>query len=144
MGFSPEKNMPFVKVMIHAVWGTKNRFPFLQKEIRPAIYTHISENAILKSLYIDCLNGAEDHIHLLMGLNADISISKTIQLIKVESSYWINKESLVKPKFEWADEYYVVSVSESKLNDVRRYIHNQEEHHKRKHSTKNAMNYEAL
>jgi putative transposase len=40
--------MPFVKVMIHVVWGTKNRFPFLQKEIRPAVHTHISENAKLK------------------------------------------------------------------------------------------------
>lgn len=92
--------MPFVKVMIHAVWGTKNRFPFLQKEVRPTINTHISENAKIKNLYIDCLTGGEDHIHLLMDLNADISISKTIQLIKGESSYWINKESLVKPKFE--------------------------------------------
>ncbi len=124
--------MPFVKVMIHSVWGTKNRFPFLQKEVRPAIYSHICENAKLKSLYIDCLNGAEEHIHILMGLNADISISKTIQLIKGESSYWINKESLVKSKFEWADEYYAASVSESKLDDVRRYINNQEEHHRKK------------
>lgn len=122
--------MPFVKVMIHSVWGTKNRFPFLQKEVRPAIYSHICENAKLKSLYIDCLNGAEEHIHILMGLNADISISKTIQLIKGESSYWINKESLVKSKFEWADEYYAASVSESKLDDVRRYINNQEEQEK--------------
>ena len=132
MGFSPEKNMPFVKVMIHAVWGTKTRFPFLKKEIRPTIYTHISENAKLKGLYVDCLNGAEEHIHILMGLNADISISKTIQLIKGESSYWINKQSLTNTKFEWADEYYAVLVSEGKLDDVRRYINNQEEHHKKK------------
>lgn len=124
--------MPFVKVMIHAVWGTKNRFPFLLKEIRPTIYTHISDNAKTKGLYIDCLNGIEDHIHVLMGLNADISISKTLQLIKGESSYWINKQSLVQPSFEWADEYYAASVSESKLDDVRRYIYKQEEHHKKR------------
>jgi len=124
--------MPFVKVMIHAVWGTKNRFPFLQKEIRPAVLAHISENAKLKGLYIDCLDGVEDHIHILLGLNADVSISKTIQLIKGETSYWINKKSLVKTRFEWADEYYAVSVSESKLDDVRKYINNQEEHHRKK------------
>jgi REP element-mobilizing transposase RayT len=124
--------MPFVKVMIHAVWGTKNRFPFLQKTLRPEVYRHITDNAKIKSLYIDCLNGAEDLVHILMGLNADISISKTIQLIKGESSFWINKKSLVKPKFEWADEYYAVSVSESKLDDVRRYINNQGEHHRKK------------
>lgn len=118
--------------MIHAVWGTKNRFPFLLKEVRPTIYTHISDNAKTKGLYIDCLNGVEDHIHVLMGLNADISISKTLQLIKGESSYWINKQSLVQPGFEWADEYYAASVSESKLDDVRKYIYKQEEHHKKR------------
>jgi putative transposase len=52
--------------------------------------------------------------------------------MKGESSYWINKQSLVKNKFEWADEYYAVSVSESKLDDVRKYINNQEEHHRKK------------
>ena len=118
--------------MIHAVWGTKNRFPFLLKEIRPTIYTHISDNAKTKGLYIDCLNGIEDHIHVLMGLNADISISKTLQLIKGESSYWINKQSLVQSSFEWADEYYAASVSESKLDHVRKYINNHEDHHRKK------------
>ena len=68
-GFSPEMSMPFVKVMIHAVWGTKNRSPFLQKEIRPTVHIRISENAKLKGLYIDCLDGVEDHIHILLGLN---------------------------------------------------------------------------
>ncbi len=68
----------------------------------------------------------------MIGLSADVSISKTIQLIKGESSYWINKQSLLKSKFEWADEYYAVSVSESQLDNVRRYIDNQEEHHKKK------------
>lgn len=104
----------------------------MQKTLRPEVYRHITDNAKIKSFYIDCLNGAEDLVHILMGLNADISISKTIQLIKGESSFWINKKSLVKPKFEWADEYYAVSVSESKLDDVRRYINNQGEHHRKK------------
>jgi putative transposase len=124
--------MPFVKVMIHAVWGTKNRFPFLQKTFSPEVYIHITDNAKIKSLYIDCLNGTEDHIHILMGLNADISISKTIQLVKGESSYWINKQPLMKTKFEWADEYYAVSVSESQLQKVRNYIEMQEQHHQRR------------
>tara|TARA_R110000737_G_scaffold353433_2_gene405295 strand:- start:13835 stop:14065 length:231 start_codon:yes stop_codon:yes gene_type:complete len=54
-----------------------------------------------------------------------------MQLIKGESSFWINKNKLTQEKFEWQDEYFAVSVSESKLNKVRDYIRNQEEHHKR-------------
>ena len=55
-----------------------------------------------------------------------------MQLIKGESSYWINKHELTSRKFEWQDEYFAVSVSESKLDLVRNYIKNQEEHHRKK------------
>lgn len=51
--------------------------------------------------------------------------------MKGESSYWINKEKVTPVKFEWADEYYAVSVSESYLENVRAYIDNQEGHHRK-------------
>ncbi len=118
--------------MIHAVWGTKNREPFLTKELRPVVIEHIRQNAKNKGLFIDRLNGYTEHLHCLMGLNADMSIAKAMQLIKGESAFWINKQELTKHKFEWADEYFAVSVSESMLDKVRAYIDGQEEHHKRK------------
>lgn len=55
-----------------------------------------------------------------------------MQLIKGESSYWINKQKLTPEKFEWQDEYFAVSVSESNIDIVRDYIKNQEEHHRHK------------
>jgi putative transposase len=55
-----------------------------------------------------------------------------MQLIKGESAFWINKEALTTQKFEWQDEYFAVSVSESVVNKVREYIKNQEKHHKYK------------
>jgi putative transposase len=61
-----------------------------------------------------------------------MSLSKIIQLIKGESSFWINRHKLIKYKFEWAVEYYAVSVSESHISKVRQYINNQEEHHRKK------------
>jgi REP element-mobilizing transposase RayT len=124
--------MAFVKIMIHAVWGTKNREPFLTKELLTVVIDHIRQNAKTKEIYIDRLNGHTDHMHCLMGLNADMSIAKAIQLIKGESAFWINKHKLTKSKFEWADEYFAVSVSESMLDKVRAYIDGQEEHHKKK------------
>ena len=54
-----------------------------------------------------------------------------MQLIKGEASFWINKNKLIQG-FEWADEYFAVSVSESQLYKVREYIANQEEHHRKK------------
>ena len=124
--------MSYVRVWIHAVWGTKNREPLLTKEIRPRLVSHIRENARQKQVYIDRLNGYTEHLHCLFGLNADMTIAKTLQLIKGESAYWVNKEKVTPARFEWADEYYAVSVSESALDDVRAYIDNQEEHHKKR------------
>lgn len=124
--------MSYVRVWIHAVWGTKNRDHLLTREIRPRLIDHMRRNARDKQIYIDRLNGHTDHLHCLFGLNADVTIAKTLQLIKGEASHWMNKEKVTPTKFEWADEYYAVSVSESDVESVRAYIDNQEEHHRKK------------
>jgi putative transposase len=123
--------MSFTKIMVHAVWGTKNRYPFITKDIRPIIIDHIKENAASKGIYIDSINGYTDHLHCLMDLNQEYSIGKSIQLLKGESAYWINKERLINRKFEWADEYYAVSIDAKNLTQIRMYILGQEVHHQK-------------
>ena len=124
--------MSYVKNWLHCVWGTKNRVPFLNQVIRMKIINHIKENAREKGIYIDSINGQREHLHCLISLNPDQSLSKVIQLIKGESSFWINKNKLTSYKFEWAEEYYGASVSGSHINKVREYIQTQEEHHRKK------------
>ena len=124
--------MSFVRIWIHCIWGTKNRSPFLNNDNKKIIINHIKENAKQKGIFIGTINGDKDHIHCLISLKPDENLSKTIQLIKGESSFWINKNGLFKYKFEWADEYFAISVSESQLDKVKNYIKNQEEHHKKK------------
>jgi REP element-mobilizing transposase RayT len=125
--------MPFIKVYIHFVWSTKNRIPFLEtKDIRQKVWKHIKENSIKKGIHIDFINGYSDHCHCLVSLGANQTIEKVMQLIKGESSFWINKEKLTKEKFQWQSEYFAVSVSESILDKVRNYIKNQENHHAKK------------
>ena len=121
--------MPFVRIWIHLVWATKNRQPLLTKDIRQKIFAHIRENASKKNIYIDFVIGYTDHVHCLISLNQEQTIAKVAQLIKGESSFWINKNNLCKENFEWQDDYFAVSVSESGVNRVREYIKNQEIHH---------------
>jgi REP element-mobilizing transposase RayT len=117
--------------MIHAVWGTKNKEKLISQEIRPILLSHIKENAKQKGIYIDTINSQAEHVHCLFGLNADMALSKALNLIKGESSFWANKQKLTRLKFEWADDYYSVSISESQLAKVRHYILTQDEHHRK-------------
>ena len=125
--------MPYIKTYIHFVFSTKNREPLLHTPaIRQKVWNHIKENAKEKGIFIDFVSGYSEHCHCLISLGSDQTISKVMQLIKGESSFWINKNQLCEAKFEWQDEYFAVSVSESILDRVRNYIKNQEEHHKKK------------
>ncbi len=124
--------MSYVKVYIHFVWSTKNREPYLEpEECRKKLWQHIRENAKTKGIFIDFINGYKEHCHCLISMGIDQTIEKVMQLIKGESSFWINKNNLTKGHFEWQDEYFAVSVSESMLEKVRNYIMNQERHHEK-------------
>ena len=115
--------MSWVRIWVHLVFSTKDRIPFLNsKEIREKIFEHIEQNAKAKDIWLKEINGYSDHTHCLLSLNKDQSISKVAQLIKGESSNWINKNKIVNTKFLWQDDYWAVSVSESHLESVRNYI----------------------
>lgn len=123
------------------MWSTKNRVPYLEtEEMRKTVWKHIKENAIKKDIYIDFVGGYAEHCHCLVSLGTDQTTGKLMQLIKGESSFWINQQKLTKEKFEWQDEYYGVSVSASMIDKVRNYIKNQEKHHSKK-SFQEEMDY---
>jgi len=125
--------MPFIKIYIHIVFLTKNRIPYFNtSELKIKVWKHIKENATEKGIFVDMVNGYSDHCHCLISLSSNQNIEKVVQLLKGESSHWINKHQLTKEKFAWQDEYFAVSVSESMVESVRNYIKNQESHHRKK------------
>jgi len=65
------KNMAYVKNWLHCVWGTKNRIHFLNKELRTELIRHIRENAKTKNIYIDSIDGSDEHLHCLISLGPD-------------------------------------------------------------------------
>jgi REP element-mobilizing transposase RayT len=124
--------MPYTKIVVHLVWSTKNRRRVITADIKPTLIEHIVSNCHVKEILIEEINCVSDHIHILIRLHPDQNVSKVVQLIKVESSFWINKNKLTAIKFEWQSEYLAVSISESIVSKVKAYIRNQESHHKRK------------
>lgn len=129
--------MSWVRMYVHMVFSTKHREPFLNSpELRKKVFQHIKQNAKEKNIWLDSVNGWEDHAHCLISLGREQSISKVAQLIKGESSNWINQNKFTENKFVWQDDYWAVAVSDSHVEAVRNYIHRQEEHHSKTSFTK--------
>lgn len=124
--------MPFIRIWVHLIWSTKNREKLIIPSLKQILMDHIRTNAKEKNIWIDTMNCVSDHIHVLISLGAEQTISKVAMLLKGESSHWINKNDLMKMKFEWQDEYLAISISESNVETLRRYILKQEEHHRKK------------
>jgi putative transposase len=128
--------MSYVKIWVHLVFSTKKRIPFLPKEVRKIVRQHIIQNCEKKEIFLKAIDGYDEHLHCLISLGKDQSISKVSQLIKGESSFWINENNICDGRFEWQGDYFAVSVGESQVPSVVRYIKNQEKHHTKKNFEK--------
>ena len=73
-----------------------------------------------------------DHIHLLASLNRKISVSDILQETKSNSSRWIHADFAKLSRFAWQNGYAAFSVSFSHIEHVKRYIQNQEAHHRKR------------
>ncbi len=122
----------FTKIYIHLIWSTKARERLLMKDIRPVVKEHILEYAEVKNIKILSINVQIEHVHALVSLSSDQKVDDVVKLIKGESSHWINSESLIRPKFSWQRGYGAFSISTSHVDVVKRYIMNQDEHHRMK------------
>jgi len=124
--------MSYIRIWVHLVFSTKDRLPFLLKEKQEIIHQHIIDNCRKKGIFLQAINGYTEHIHCLISLGKQQTIADIAQLIKGESSYWINTNHILREKFTWQDDYFAVSVSESQVEKVVQYINSQHIHHTKK------------
>jgi len=122
----------FTQLYVQIVFAVENRQYLLRnKEYNEEIFKYISGTIThLKNKSI-IVNGVEDHIHIFLGLHQTLSISELVGTIKKSSTSFINDKMWFPGKFSWQDGYGAFTYSRSHVEDVYRYILNQEEHHKR-------------
>ena len=127
-------NMPhsLTKIWIHLIFGTKERAPLINESFEKKLFEHIKQiiENDFKSL-VTAINGTSDHMHILMLQNQNYSIADIAKNVKGNSSHWINQNGFTNFKFAWQTGYGAFSVSESMIEDVKKYILNQKEHHKK-------------
>lgn len=120
----------YTQLHIHFIFAVQNRngliMPLWKEKLHQYI-TALIHDAKHKMIQV---NSMPDHIHLLVGLNANQSISSMVQNIKSASSLWINTNGFTNTRFCWQEGYAAFACSKSALNNVIRYIQNQEVHHR--------------
>lgn len=123
--------MSYAKIWLHCVWSTKNRDHIISNSFRPVLLSHFREQAADKNIFLDYINAHADHVHALINLGKQQNIADIMHQLKGESSNWINKIDKMPFKFRWQDDYFAVSVSQSHVERVRKYIQNQDKHHRK-------------
>lgn len=120
-----------VKIWVHLIWGTQKKERVLHRDLRINLFEHIVKISGEEEIEIEKMNIQPEHVHLLFCLPSDKSIGVIAKKFKGESSHWINDGNLTKCKFRWQRGYGAFSVSASQLDRIKKYIENQDEHHKR-------------
>ncbi len=126
----------YASLFYHLIWSTKDRHPWIQKDIQLTLYKYIA--GIISNLegQLMEIGGMPDHVHLLVNLKPRTSIPELVRSIKNSSTKWIRQQPNGHSAFTWQEGYGIFSVSFSNIEAVRKYIKSQEEHH-RNHTFEN-------
>ncbi len=122
----------YSQVYIQIVFAVKGRQNLISNTKKDEIYKYITGIITNQKQKLIAINGMPDHIHILVGIKPNISLSDLVRDIKSSSSKFINEQKWVNGKFEWQTGFGAFSYGHSQLNNVIKYIENQEEHHKKK------------
>ena len=120
----------YSQLYIHIIFAVKGRQSLISAKWKEEIYKYITGITTNKGQKLIAINGMPDHIHILIGLKPDKSISDLVRDIKSNSSKFINDKKWITGKFEWQIGFGAFSHSHSQLTNVIKYIQRQEEHHK--------------
>ena len=116
----------YPNVLIHLVFSTKERRNTIPDELNSKLWKYLA--GIGKNHHVPVLSagGTANHVHLLMVLPSDITVAKSVQVLKANSSRWMGEHGI---DFAWQEGYGAFSVSASNVAAVRNYIEHQAEHH---------------
>ena len=117
-------------VIIHLVFSTKDREPFLTPAIRPHLHAYLAEVARNAGCECHRVGGVSDHVHLAIALSRTLTIAELAETLKTSSSKWIKTQSPSLAAFAWQRGYGAFSVGPVDCPALCDYIDRQEEHHR--------------
>jgi putative transposase len=120
----------YTQINVQTVFAVKGRDNILASNFRNQLFEYIAGILRNSKQYPLAINGYKDHVHIFFELNPDTALSNVLEVVKSNSSKWINSNHFVIGHFEWQRGYSGFTYSKSQRNNVIKYIMNQENHHK--------------
>lgn len=116
--------------MFHIVWIPKYRKRILKDKLANRIEELLKDCAEINKWKIHELNIQVDHVHMLIQLRPNITVSKAVQYFKGGSSKIIREEFPNLKEFLWgdsfwADGYFSETIGKVNMDVIREYIKNQ-------------------
>src|SRR5215467_9185730 len=121
----------YTNLLYHIVFSTKDRRPLITPDYEVKLYDYIGGTLRNVGGISLELNGTEDHLHLLAKLGPTRALSDVLRDLKANASGWMHDVFPELSEFSWQRGYGAFTVSQSKAEQVRRYIARQKEHHQR-------------
>ena len=121
----------YSQLHIQFVWAVKFRQALIHNSWKDELYRYITGIVKKQGHKMLQINGMPDHIHAFIGMRPNQSVASLAQIMKSESSEWINNNNLCKSTFRWQNGYGAFSYSKSDIPNVIRYIKNQTAHHQK-------------
>ena len=121
----------YLSLHYHLVFGTKNRQPSIDPQWRSRLHEYLGGTISGLGAFPQGVGGVVDHVHLLIGLKATHCLADVMRELKKASSVWVHEQIGLR-SFAWQEGYAAFTVSAPARQSVRRYISNQEEHHRTK------------
>ena len=115
----------------HLIFSTKGRVPSIEPTLRARIHAYLGGVIRGTSGVALDVGGTADHVHLVVGLKPTHTLADIVRVLKGDSSKWIHDELGLKD-FAWQEGYGAFTVSKSDVDAVRRYVQDQEEHHRKR------------
>jgi len=121
----------YSQIYIQIVFAVQNRNSLIHSSWEERLYQYITAIVQNQGQKMLAINGMPDHIHIFIGIKPSCRISDLVREIKKSTNELINEKKLPKFKFNWQEGYGAFSYSDSQINNVIQYIHQQKEHHKK-------------
>lgn len=122
----------YTNLIYHIVFSTKNRKPLITENVKVRLYDYVGGTIRKQGGIALAIGGMSDHIHVLAKLRPDKAVSDVLRDLKANASGWMKEVFPELKDFSWQNGYGAFTVSASQVEKVRRYIVNQEIHHKKR------------